>query len=200
MDYPGEFSVQARARVESEELKANRELEQSLALEPSKGWTKGRRAWDQCAFYTYVLRVFLAFAGESCKLGQEGTWPVDRIRSKSEGFLRRFAVQAYYARGRDRTGSKLPEIVSNWNGSLLREVEQMLRMSDEWHQFEDELLAVAERQAEQSCHPVEPNPRATSMVQHTTTPPEWEDIEISFTGDFDAEIRVAGTQAQIVGI
>ena len=57
----------------------------------------------------------------------------------AEEFLRRFTVEAYYEEFR--------EVTSHWNRSLLPKMERSFRNSPQWHQFEAELLAVAERQA-----------------------------------------------------
>lgn len=107
------------------------------------------------AFYAYVLRVFLAFAREACELGNQRTWMVDRVRSESEDFLRRFANRAHHEDGRDRTGKAFPEVTSNLSGVLLSSVARGLREGPEWHDFEAALLAVAERQAG-TGHPVHP--------------------------------------------
>ena len=78
-------------------------------------------------------------AHEACDLGTQRTWTVDRVRSVAEEFLRRFTVEAYYEEFR--------EVTSHWNRSLLPKMERSFRNSPQWHQFEAELLAVAERQA-----------------------------------------------------
>lgn len=81
---------------------------------------------------------------------------MDRIRSETAEFLRRFTIEAYYEKGHDRSGRQFREMVSNWNGSLLPEVGQEFHKSDEWCQFEAELLAVAESQAAQNSQPNSP--------------------------------------------
>jgi len=146
MDYPREFSQQACARVVAAQLKASQRLEQLKALKPPEEWTKGLRLFDQGAFYSYILSVFLAFAREACKLGDEGLWGVDRISSKADEFLQTVAVEAYYEKGHDRNGQRFPEITDHFTGGLLPEVTQALKDSDEWRQFETDLLAVAKKQ------------------------------------------------------
>ena len=147
MDFPHEFSAQARARIEAERLKASRELADAQAQKPPDAWKSGAREWDRQEFHDYILLVFLAFAREACELGKVVIWTVDRVRSEVDEFLRRFTIEAYYEKGRDRFGEKFPEMTSNWRGSLLLGVEQMFHRSDEWRQFEAELLAVAEKVA-----------------------------------------------------
>jgi hypothetical protein len=118
--YPQEFSAQARARVEAERIIAKRDLEQFQSEKPPDKWAKDCRTWDERLFYRYILRVFLAFALEACKVGRQGIWAVDRIRAEAEEFLRRFTIQAYYESGRDRYGEKFANMTSNWNGACCR--------------------------------------------------------------------------------
>lgn len=154
MDYPREFSPQARARVEAEQLKAVRLLEQQRHQVP---WRKyGPNPQDAENLRRYILRVFLVFSKEACKLGMQGLWGADEVRQKSENFLRSFTIEAYLEQGHDKSGRKLSEMTGNWNGSLLPEVYRLFRESPEWHQFEDELLEVAEEfvAKEQSEKPV----------------------------------------------
>ena len=62
MEYPQEFSTQARAQVEAERLKDGRELGQAQTSRPPTSWTWTISRWDECAFHIYILRMFLAFA------------------------------------------------------------------------------------------------------------------------------------------
>jgi hypothetical protein len=145
MKYPHEFSAEARARMEAERIKAHRDLERWQQDKPPSDWTRHR--WDHFAFNVYILRVFLAFGREACELGNLGTWAVDRIRSEAEEFLGSFTIEAYDVDGHDRCGRMFSEMTDNRNESLLPAVDRWFRSSDEWRQFETELLAVAERQA-----------------------------------------------------
>lgn len=131
--YPREFSPQARARVEAGRLKAGKQLEQRMSQAPSFA--------GQEILRNYILRVFLVFAKEAFKLGSEGLWTVDEVRSEVAEFLRRFTIEAYYGKGH---GKGLPEMTSHWNGSILPEVQREFERSAEWREFEDGLLAVAE--------------------------------------------------------
>jgi hypothetical protein len=96
-----------------------------------------------------MRRVFAAFWREACELGKQGTWCVDRIRSEVDEFLRVFIIDAHHEEGRDRSGREFRAMTYNWNGSLLPEVERYFYGSEEWHQYEAALLAVAEKQAEE---------------------------------------------------
>jgi len=90
MDYPQEFSVQARARIEAERLKASRDLEKYRSqpeTRPQRRHTSGPygKLWTEYEedLHEYILRTFLAFALQACELGSHGTWAVDRIRAES---------------------------------------------------------------------------------------------------------------------
>jgi DNA-binding CsgD family transcriptional regulator len=93
--------------------------------------------------------VFLVFAHEACKLGSQGQWAADRIRSEVGEFLRRFTIEAYSDKGYDKQGRKLPEMTDNY-GSIKEKVRWAFKKSPEWHEFEQELLVVAEQQAQHS--------------------------------------------------
>lgn len=47
---------------------------------------------------------------------------MDRVRSEVDEFLRRFTIEAYYEKGRDRFGEKFPKMTGDWGGGLLLEV------------------------------------------------------------------------------
>lgn len=145
MEYQREFSTQARARFEAEMLKAGTQLEQQRDQLPGSPF--GPVIADEENLRKYILQVFLVFAQEAFKLGSQGQWTVDRIRSEAVEFLRRFTIEAYYDNGYDKDGRKLREMVSNSNGSILPEVQREFKKSVEWRQFVQELLAVAEQQA-----------------------------------------------------
>jgi hypothetical protein len=113
-------------------------------------WSKyGPSATDEENFRKYVLRVFLVFAKEACKLGAHGSWTMDRVRAETDEFLRLFTIQAYYEDGHDKQGRELPKMISHMDGSILPEVKRKFRSSAEWQQFEGELLAVAEQIAKE---------------------------------------------------
>lgn len=149
MDYPTDFPQESRARVEAERLRAVRELEQNRkAFSSSYGPTRE----DEQNLRHYILRVFLAFAHEACELGLQGRWPVERIRSEADEFLRLFTIEAYYSQGHDQAGRKLADMLGDCGG-LLPEVRRKFEESPEWSKFQDELLAVAERQATRVAEP-----------------------------------------------
>ena len=146
MQYPQEFPTEARNRVEAEKIRARRRLEQALAEEAAREHTTRRH--DEEAFHVYVLDVFLVFAREACDLGKARKWSVDQIRWAAEEFVRQFTIEAYYDSGRDRYGSTFPKMHIDVNGALSSEVERIFRSSEQWRQFETELLRVVESQSE----------------------------------------------------
>ena len=153
MEYPEDFSRQARARVEAERLKAGKDLEryrlqpQTRPHRPHCSGPDGRLWTDEEEdLHEYILRVFLVFSLEACALGSQGLWTVDQIREESSEFLRKFTIEACSEKGHGTCGT-IPAMTNNWNGSILKEVELEFKRSDQWHRFEDTLLVVAEKQA-----------------------------------------------------
>jgi hypothetical protein len=158
MEYPTDFPPQARARVEAEGLKATRDLERDRE---HVAWSPyGPGAEDEANLRKYILRVFWAFAQQACKLGS--LWTVTRIRAEADEFLRTLTIEAYHREGYDQSGRKLREIICHWDGSVLPEIRREFEKSEEWHQFQEQLLAVAEAQAAEH----------RSRPQHSVEKPE----------------------------
>jgi hypothetical protein len=177
MDYPKEFSAQARARVEAEQLKASIKFEEAQRwLKPLPGGVihgpgscihrfRAPEVFNERAFYLYVLRVFLAFSREACELGKQGIWTVGRIQSEAKHFLCRLTVAEYYEQLQDRFGGNpiwdlernrpLVADATTGAGSLLPKVKRFIYESEEWRHCEAELLSIAEHQA-QGAGPKEP--------------------------------------------
>jgi hypothetical protein len=82
---------------------------------------------------------------------------VSRIRSEAEEFLQNFTVDLYHYETHGRFG-RLP---GKWSAGLPPEAERILKSSDQWREFEEELLAVANHQAAQN---------ALSLMQVTHQP------------------------------
>lgn len=163
MEYPEEFSSQARAQVEAARLKASNDLEQyrsKTKARPRRQHTAGPYGtiWNEEEedLHEYILHVVRAYGHEACELGLQAVWTVERIRSEVVEFRRKFAIEALYDKGADKFGSRLPNMVDNWGGGLLPDVKRTFDESIEWHQFEKELSAVAERQAAQNSDPAGP--------------------------------------------
>jgi hypothetical protein len=137
MEYPREFSQQARARVEAERLSAGKQLQRDRKGVPWSRYGPGLK--DEANLRKYILRVVFVFAAQACELGSQGLWTVDRVRSEVDEFLRRFTLEAYYENGCDKTGRKLREMASHWDGSILPEIRREFESSAEWQQIEEAL-------------------------------------------------------------
>jgi hypothetical protein len=196
MEYPEEFSSQGRARVEAARLKAGNDLEQyrnKTKARPRRQHTSGpyglRWTEEEEDLHEYVLRVARAYGHEGCEIGLLGVWTAERIRSEVVEFRRKFTIEALSEKGYNKFGSRFPDMVSDWDGSLLPDVRRTFDESIEWHQFEEELLAVAERQAAQNCDqggPVGPiiDDRAKFLqgaVKHPNLFAHWDSLQKRWT-------------------
>jgi hypothetical protein len=140
MEYPREFSAEARAEIEAERLTGINWL--ARKRKQVESYFPGPVEADEQNLRTYILRVFLAFVKQACKLDSTA-WSVDRIRREAEEFLRIFTIEAYYEQGYNRNGHRLSEMISNWTGNILPEVEREFRQSAEWRKYERQLLRAA---------------------------------------------------------
>jgi transcriptional regulator with XRE-family HTH domain len=127
LDYPREFSLEARDRIEREKIRASREL-----------LPTGPYAFeDQELAVRCIMRIFLAFAKEACALRTEHGWTLDRVQREADEFLRRLTITVVFA--------KFPGLegywINNLNGSILSDVEHRFKVSPEWAQYEELLLA-----------------------------------------------------------
>jgi hypothetical protein len=138
MDYPREFSAQARDRIEAEKILACRELGSSPQSREFKG----------C-----ILRIFLVFAKEACALGQSAGWPVHKIRLVAEEGLRQLTIEIAPS-----------DWVDNWSCAITKPVRKDLEGwrrkggTLPWREYEDLLLAVASRKTQLT--PVASSPSA----------------------------------------
>lgn len=134
--YPIEFPSEARARVEAEKIRAGRDFD--LARQSAS-----RTSAVEAQLRNYILRTVLVFTKEAQALE---LWPVEEMDAQCREFLRLFTIDAYYERGYSITGGRLRDMVSNWNGSILPEVQREFEKAPEWKQYQDALLEVAEGQ------------------------------------------------------
>lgn len=76
MDYPQEFSRQARARVEGAAIRAR-----DMFIANQKNLALGLQglASPKGASAAYLQNVFFAFAQEACAIGKNGIWSADEI-------------------------------------------------------------------------------------------------------------------------
>jgi hypothetical protein len=144
MDYlfPDECPEESRRAILAEEIRAGRELTQAKK--------EGGRLED--LVIGFILRVFIVFPREAKEL-VDGTWSIGELQEESLRFLHHYAVSALHDWGYDRHGRRIYEMVSNWGGGLLPEVERAFRKSPLWQEYEDILLEVAKAPAEPPATP-----------------------------------------------
>src|SRR5258708_5939361 len=102
MEYPREFSREARNRIEAEIILARRELEKARQTLPLPDWspTSSRTsAGFQQAFISAILRVFLVFVEEAVAISRSGKWALDRVDRESQEFLRRLTIDWRFEEG-----------------------------------------------------------------------------------------------------
>jgi hypothetical protein len=117
MDYPNDFPPESRAAVAAERLRAERDFEAIRANPPR---TKHGFSHDWGAeLRKYILRQFIVFVREACKLGRAGVWQIDRIEEASMEFLRRATIDAESSPGSEVVGRSWTE---NWGGQIQPEV------------------------------------------------------------------------------
>jgi len=139
MEYPRDFPVESRAKVEAVRIRAGRRFESDKA---KAKWTSDIEA----LFKSYVLSMFLAFAEEAYRLR---LWPVDKMRENCQEFLRLLTIGAYSQKGR---AAGLRDMISNWNGSILWEFQQEVEKTPQWRKFENILLKLAEGSGTHQTH------------------------------------------------
>jgi DNA-binding CsgD family transcriptional regulator len=164
MEYPEEFSPEARARVEAEKAEA------STALEEAKGKLTlsffGTLGID-AVVTEYILRVFVAFVQEAGKLGRKNILTVERIESESLEFLRRLTIETWYEKGRDKVGRQIVSMVND-RGQIRSHVQREYEKSAQWRQYQNELLAVAHIQtAAHSGSSADSNPAIDSRLKES---------------------------------
>jgi hypothetical protein len=138
MQFPWNFSDEGVAEVERAQLEAWKHLRQQTK---STAWSRRKRGVDETHFRKYVLRVFLAFAQEVCKLGMEGKWRVDTVRVRAYEFLDKFWTEAYDELHKDLVINRPCYSPSE------TDLEREFGHSAEWRRFECDLLAVATAQS-----------------------------------------------------
>jgi len=137
MQYPTDFPLESRAAVAAEKLRAGKDFDNIRENRP-------RMDHLQAELRRYILRPFIVFVREACKLGHKEVWQVDRIEEAAMEFLRLSTIDAEYDKGHGVIGRRWTD---NWGGNLEPEVKRQFERSDEWRQFQDALLEVAEDHA-----------------------------------------------------
>jgi hypothetical protein len=140
IEYPREFSRDARNQVESAKIHARRELEQVRKTVES-GYNGYADSKFTQAFFDAILKVFLAFAKEAIKIS---SWGLDRADRESQHFLVQLTIQWHYEEGYDRKGCRVRDVAGHHNGVLLESVNRWYKQRPEWRQYEDLLLSVTQ--------------------------------------------------------
>ena len=96
-----------------------------------------------------------------------GTWKLTDVRSRCDEFLRHLIIEM-----QRRTGCG-ENWISNWNGSITDFFWRDCKQTEEWRQYQDELLKIAEPQ----LHGNIDKEAAESSTK------KWEDIQIVFLSD-----------------
>ncbi len=127
LDYPREFSQDAKDRVEKAKIRASRELLPAIRYDFK----------DEDLAVRCIMQIFLAFAREASALRSGLGWSLDRVQREAEEFLRKLTIKVTFAKfpGCDRVW------ISNWNGSIQPELDRRFKTSPEWMEYEELLLA-----------------------------------------------------------
>lgn len=144
MIFPNRFPGHAQAAVIAEQVQARAAFMKSLSL-PGRGGPPGYTAREQWAALAraYVLRIFYAFAHQACELGRLRTWTAKQVDDECREFLRLLASGV----GIEFGELPVPHMLGN-TGSILPEVWREFTKSEEWTKYQDELLQVAQLQAD----------------------------------------------------
>ncbi len=177
--YPAEVPQTSRGRVLAETIRA------ALDFEKAKQVAHDRPEIESL-LCNYILRVFIEFVREVCHLGRQGLWTADRLESESREFLRRCTIEAWYEKGYDRSGNRLREMVSHWDGSILPDIQRAFERSSEWQEFQGIMLEVADAQA--NGREDRSQGEANTSARNQTT--EWESITIVFLSDERVQVEV----------
>ncbi|HUR46333.1 MAG TPA: hypothetical protein VMZ27_10705 [Candidatus Saccharimonadales bacterium] len=143
MDYPEDFPPESRAAVAAEKLRAGKDFDEARKNLPGTQYGPGKDL--EAELRRYILRQFSIFGREACQLGHKGIWHVDQIEEEALEFLRRSTNVAISSKGYDKSGRSFGQRwMSNWGGGIEPDVKRQFEQSDEWKQFQNALLQVAE--------------------------------------------------------
>jgi hypothetical protein len=144
MEYPSDFPPESRARVAAERLRAGKDFDEAREHAPYRAY--GSTVHLEAELRKYILRQFAVFVSEACELGCQGIWSVDRIEEAALEFLRRSTIEATFSKGSDKSGRTFGrDWIGNW-GDIGSKAMREFERSEEWRQFQEGLLQVAECQ------------------------------------------------------
>ena len=159
MDFPKDFSAQAKARVVAAEINAKRRVSEpgSFSYSGISGITDDPRTW---LVFRYIMEVFSVFAHEACELGRKvNGWTADVIDKESRDFLRSIASMARATF--DPSEHPVPDTLSNF-GFIRPEIQRVFESFPEWRRYQDELLQVTRLHLPD----LEPPPSAEEVVRN----------------------------------
>jgi hypothetical protein len=142
MKYPSEFPQDARARVETETLRAYAALEQEV-----RGIESSRR---DIPFIRCIMRVFIAFAREACEFGKKShhwAWSDSELDQRCRDFLLMIVVDAWENKAKDLGIRKMFSSTHNWGYSLDDGARRKIECSPQWKGYQDLLLEALESQS-----------------------------------------------------
>jgi excisionase family DNA binding protein len=90
----------------------------------------------------FIMSIFSVFAKEACILGRTKVWSIDRVDREARAFLSQTASYVAWRYGHLHG----PAMFSNCE-ELLPEIQAMLENTQEWQQYQGELLKLAELQS-----------------------------------------------------
>jgi hypothetical protein len=134
MRYPAEFSNRARAAVEAELITSARDHD-----ERKRQWNSHWPFPERQSLTTWILKVFLAYARAVIELGDR-IWTVDEVRRQALEGLRLITLEISFKKDYHL-------FIESGSGHIRSETLREFAKSNEWREFEDDLLALATRQA-----------------------------------------------------
>lgn len=185
MDFPLDFSPQARSRIIATEIEASR----AVAEPGNLSWTRvpGLIDDDRTALiFRYIRTVFAAFAREACELGRKpGGWMAHVIEREVREGLRRITINAAYKY--DSTVFRLPELISHSTGELVPKARSFFESTEEWRTYETDLLEIIRLRSED--HPSDVSPcriESESQAPTAPVPGRGPKVFISYSWDSDS--------------
>ena len=145
MEYPSDFPPASRTRVTAERLRAGKAFDEAREHAPHRAY--GSTVHLEAELRRYILRQFAVFTSEACELVRQGIWSVERVEEAALEFLRLCTIEAASSKGFDKSGRAFGRDWIGNSGHIEPRVMRQFETSDEWRQFQEELLQVAECQA-----------------------------------------------------
>lgn len=162
LPFPPGFPTEYRGPVLAERISAERDFEAERQKLPSGSHYQAEceRLWREL-----VVRIWIVFVRQAKKLGQTGSWAVERVDRESREFLRLLS-----SRTREelhRSGYQIREVIDDKSREILPDVYQEFRKSSPWREFEDVVLELANVPENRRAASREPDTHAKSGERGT---------------------------------